>query len=193
MADMIATPEQLTLLMQDSGLDEELATLLLELATGEVQAMTGQRLVEVDGDEIELYVYRNTGMELTLPQRPVTAVTSVEIDGTAVTDYRWAAGSSRLIRDCWWSTRCPPPSIVGVTYSHGYASDDQGLVPAQSAVLGLARQVASNPSGVQSESIDDYRVQYASDLAAAAATAENLRWSLIRTYGTRSGGVAVLR
>lgn len=202
MADNLATPEMLALLMQDTGLDTDLATLLLELATGEVQAMARQRIVQVEDDEIDLIVYRGT--ELELPERPVTTVTSAAIDGVAATDYRWPRGSSRLLRDCGWATRCPPPSIVTVVYSHGYALPvqgspglglelgDPGLVPAQSAVLGLARQAAANKGLVLSESIDDYRVQFANTLAEIVGQSENLRKSLVRTYGTRAGGVAVL-
>ncbi|HEY9482905.1 MAG TPA: hypothetical protein VIR00_08075 [Micromonosporaceae bacterium] len=185
MGDMLATAAQLGILMQDTGLDEDLATLLLELATGEVQGMARQRLVAVQDDQAVLI--GSGAPMLELPQRPVTAVTTVTVDGDAVTDWTWPGRARWLHRGCGWGHL----STVAVTYDHGYAADDWRLVPAQNATLGLARQVAVNPSGVESESIDDYRVQYAASLAAAAAAADNLRSSLRRLYGEGAGMVRV--
>lgn len=185
MGDMLATAEQLGILMQDTGLDADLATLLLELATGEVQGMAMQRLIAVADDEAMLIGSCSTMLEL--PQRPVTAVTAVTVDGDTVTDWTWPGQARWLRRSCGWGYL----STVAVTYDHGYAADDYRLVPAQNATLGLAREAAVNPSGVESESIDDYRVQYAARLAAAAAAApEYLRNSLRRLYG---GGISIVR
>lgn len=208
MADMLATPQQLALLMRDTGLDEDLATLLLELATGEVQAMARQRLILVEDDPFEIEVY-GPATVFELPERPVSAVSQVTIDGLAVDEgtdageWRRASGAYRLHRDCGWG--CRWPSFVAGVYTHGYTLPvqgspdtglelgDPGLVPAQNAVLGLARLTASNASGVLSESIDDYRVQFANSLAEIVAASDNLRASLQRTYGIRAGGVRVLR
>lgn len=194
MADNLATDAQLSLLMEVSGLSEEVATLLLEMATGEVQAMAMQRLVLVEDDEFSLY--GSTSREFVLPERPVIEVSELSIDGddelVEGTDYIRATGSARLFRRCGWAD-CPTwPSIITGVYSHGYASDDQRLVPAQNATYGLARQVAVNPSGVESESIDDYRVQFGRDLAAASEGSSYLRTSLRHTYGTRAGAVRAI-
>lgn len=186
MGDMLATAEQLGILMQDTGLDADLATLLLELATGEVQGMAGQRLVAVEDDSTVLI--GSTATVLELPQRPVTAVTSVTIDGDAVTDWTWPGQARWLHRTCGWGHL----STVVIVNDHGYASDDWRLVPAQNATLGLAREAAVNPSGAESESIDDYRIQYAARTAAAAAAAPDyLRNSLRRLYGGGAGKVRV--
>ncbi len=190
MADLLATTDQLQLLMRDTGLSDELATLLLELATGEVQALAGQRLVEVEDDPFEIEVYGGNVVEL--KQRPVTALSTVTLDGTALTegvDYRRAAGSARVHLSC--GQRRLWPSFLAGVYTHGYAADAQELVPAQAATLGLARQIEL-PVGVQSKSIDDYRVQWAEQLASAAAEATNLRMHLQRVYGGGVRGVQVL-
>jgi hypothetical protein len=55
--------------------------------------------------------------ELRLPAPPVQTVSSVSIDGLAVTDYRLAGDT--LYRACGWRTECLGPSVVTVTYQHG--------------------------------------------------------------------------
>ena len=55
--------------------------------------------------------------ELRLPGAPVQEVTSVAIDGAAVTDYRLAGDT--LYRACGWRTECLGPSLVTVEYEHG--------------------------------------------------------------------------
>lgn len=194
MSDMIATPEMLSLLMQDNNLDEDVATLLLELSTGAVQAMAGQRLVLVEDDPFELY--GSTAREFILPERPVVDVSEITLDGgdplVEGTDYIRAGKSARLFRRCGWAPCLGWPSKVAGVYSHGYAEGDQKLVPAMGAVLGLSREVAANPSGVESESIDDYRVQFSAALEALVAASDNLRYSLQRTYGTGGGPIRTL-
>jgi len=54
---------------------------------------------------------------LRLPAPPVQSVSSVLLDGSAVTDYRLAGGT--LYRACGWRTQCLGPSVVTVEYQHG--------------------------------------------------------------------------
>lgn len=189
MPDMLATAEDLALLMQDTGLDEELATLLLELSTGEVQAVTGQRLVEVEDDEIELFSYKSAWLDL--PERPVTDITSITIDGgdelVAGTDYKRPARSATLWRSCGWAECRTEPSIIAVTYSHGYAADDQRLQFARSATLGISKMAAANPSAAVEEAIDDYRIRFAEAVAWAMEQSPYLAKRLQFTYGARAG------
>jgi hypothetical protein len=169
------------------------AVLLLELATGEVQGAAGQRLVEVEDEDGELM--GDSGSWLHLPERPVSDISSLTIDGgdelIAGTDYIRTAGSAQLWRACGWSDYIYQPSIVAFTYSHGRPVGDQKLQPARSATLALAQAVTSNPSGVLAESIDDYRVQFAAQLAALMEASPALQKSLRRTYGRRGGPVRV--
>lgn len=189
MADMLATEEDLAVLIADAGLDEERATLLLELATAEVQAAAGQRIVLVEDDEVEFFA--QAGLWLELPERPVIEITSLTIDDgdelVAGTDYKRPARSAKLWRRCGWTTCLTEPSIIATTYSHGYAEDEQGYQFGRSSTLGIAKLAASNVSGVESESIDDYRVQYAGAVASAMASSPNLAASLRRFYGDRAG------
>ena len=184
---MLATADDLQTLIDDAGLDEARATLLLELSTGQVQAVAGQRLVLVEDDEAEMFVY--SGRWLELKERPVSDVSSLTIDGGGeVTDYKRPAGSATLWRRCGWAPCPDEPSVVAVTYSHGYASDDQRLQFARGACLGIARLALNAPTGpIESESIDDYRVQYAAAVAWAMEQSPYLRKALKQTYGTRAG------
>jgi hypothetical protein len=188
MADNLGTAVELALLMADAGLTEEQATLMLELATAEVQAAAGQRLVEVLDEAIELFAF--AGRWFTLPERPVTEISSLVIDDgdelVAGTDYKRPAGSATLFRRCGWAACQSEPSIVAAVYSHGYADGHQRLEFGRSAVFGIAK-LASGMTGVASEAIDDYRVTYAAAVAWAMEQSPQLRASLARYYGTRAG------
>lgn len=189
MADLLVTAEELALFMGETGLDEERATLLLELSTGEVQAVTGQRLLLVEDDPFELFAF--PGRWFTLPERPVNSIASLTIDGGAElvegVDYKRPAGSARLFRACGWAPCPTEPSIVAGVYSHGYPVGHQRLQFARSATIGVAKLAFTVPAGVVSESIDDYRVQYAQMVAWAMDQSPYLRASLARYYGERAG------
>jgi hypothetical protein len=193
MADLLVTAEELALFMGETGLDEQRATFLLEMATGEVQAAAGQRLVLVEDDPFELFGYPSRWLEL--PERPVNSVASLTIDGGAElvdgVDYKRPARSARLFRSCGWSACPSEPSIVAGVYTHGYPVHDQRLQFARSATIGVAKLALTVPAGVVSESIDDYRVQYAQMAAWAMEQSPHLRASLARYYGQRAGMVRI--
>jgi len=192
-------------------------TLLLETATAAVQQAAGQRIVQVTNETISILSTSDSWLDL--PQIPVTAVGTVVLDGTTLTlntDYK--VFGNRLWRRQgwqnnlgqqwgldwgwnwrpWWSTNGnvftgPEPSLSTVTYTHGYASGAQELQLARSAVLSLARSAYANPSGVQSESIDDYSINY---MSARALTSQMeltaaVKSALRRQYGRRGGLVRV--
>lgn len=188
MADQLATQADLEALLQTT-LPAATATLILEAATAVVQAAAGQRLIAVVDDEIEL---PGTGdVWLQLPERPVTAVSSASIDGTALTfgaDLR--VSGSALWRRTGWAACSWEPSSITVVYSHGYAADDQALQLARSAVLGIARTAAANPSGATQVAIDDYRAAYESTAAAMEASPA-LRAALRKQYGRKGGLVRI--
>lgn len=191
-ADILATKEELASFMQDNAMDCSTAELVLELATGEVQSATLQRLVAVADDEITLM--GTTDSWLALPERPVTAVASVTIDGTTLTagtSTGYKRFGARLWRRCGWASCWTEPSEIGVVYSHGLAVGDQALQPARAGVLALGRLAHGNPGGLLSEAIDDYRAQWAAAVSAAAESAPHLMQSLRRRYGTRAGLVRI--
>lgn len=196
MADILATPEQLALFVDQSGLDETRATLLLELSTAEVQAAAGgaggiQRILQVTDEPFE--IMGTTDRWVMLPQRFVTDVDQVTIDDgdelVLGTDYKRFGGG--LWRRCGWSS-CPhePTSVAGV-YSHGLELTDQRIMYATSCAIGIARTVVDNPVGVLSESIDDYRVQYAAQVAAVMEAAPYMRAQPRKLYGVPAGPVRV--
>jgi hypothetical protein len=191
MADILATVADLrTLLGEDgTGLADVEGQLLLELATGAVQAAAGQLLLAQVDDEATLIGTMDSW--LALPEQPVTGVTSVTVDGDAVTDFtRFGA---RLWRESGWSTDPYRPTPVAVVYSHGYATGDQRLQLARSAVLATAAQMFANPGGATGLSVDDYREQYSqsSDSDLAGMVPARLRAALRRAYGRRGGLVRV--
>lgn len=189
MADMLATDEDLAVLIDDAGLDEDRATLLLELATGEVQAAAGQRIVLVEDDPFEMFGFTDAWLEL--KEGPVVEISSLTIDdGDELergTDYKWVSGSRRLFRHCGWATCWWEPSTIAGAYTHGLADDDQRIQFARSSTLGIAKLAATNASGVLAESIDDYRVQYAAAVLWAMEKSPYLAKALRRTYGDRAG------
>lgn len=181
MADMLATPEELASVLQQD-LDAATATLLLELATGIVQAAVGQRLVEAT--DTELVDVLRQSYWLTLSQKPITSVAAVVLDGTALTEGTdWVLRAQRLWRSAGWLNTWSPPSQAEVTYTFGYPSGSQHLQLARSVTLSLAQAGYGNPSQVQSEAIDDYRVSYA-EAAARMELTEPIRAALVAKYGT---------
>lgn len=192
MADKLATAGDLASLLQIPSIDTATANLLLEMATAVVQATTGQRIIQVQDDEIVLDLDEyDTDWYLYLPQRPVTAVSSVAIGSTVlvpVTDYTVQFGRGRLWRSCGWRSeliRFPDqPSTVAVTYTHGYPDGHQKLQLARSAVLSMINALYANPTGAASVRIDDYAATYAA-MERQLASSQFLTLALKKQY-TRS-------
>ncbi len=193
MADQLTTSGDLALIMQLASVDTATATLLIEVGTAIVQAAAGgQRIVGVTGDTFTLI--GTTDSWLDLPQIPVSAVSSITIDGTTVTagtdadDYKRIG--NRLWRTNGWQTYCDIPSIVTGTYSHGYAAGRQELQLGRGSVLSIIRGAYDNPSGVLRESIDDYTVAY-EEMSAQMEAAPHLKAAIRRQYGRRAGLVRI--
>lgn len=194
---MLATPEDLASLLGLVWADLDEAqqaslTMLVEIGTAVVQAEVGQRLVAVTDDAITLL--GTTDAWLDLPQRPVTAVSAVTLDGDTVEEGtgtgQYRRFGARLWRSCGWAPSSLEPSTVTVAYSHGYASDAQELQLARGAVLAVVRDWAANPGAATSLRIDDYAETY-SALAARLETTTHLRAALRRQYGRRGGLVRI--
>jgi hypothetical protein len=141
---------------------------LLDDASALVRAYTGQSFALVEGDQV---VLRAAGGRITLPERPVTAVTRVVAIGgsDALPDFTladWLFDGIDTIRigdgaciinlpEAWWDDD-GYPGTYRVTYSHGYAT-----VPADvlSVVCGMALRPLTTPTtagGVVSETIGSY-------------------------------------
>lgn len=131
---------------------------LLEQASAAIQNYTGQRLEYVEDDEVTLYA-QGEG-RLFLPELPVVEVSSVEVDGTALTStqFSWETGGA-LSRGTtlWGSAATFPPVDVVVTYSHGYETIPSDI---RLACMQLAATGFRGTEGVSSESIGTYAVSY---------------------------------
>lgn len=205
MADMLITPEELASYLQRDLNNRPTVELLIAAATGVVQAECRQRLVAVTGDTVRLLGTADRWLEL--PERPVTAVTSVSVGGAAVADWTLYAdaktGRARLWRGTGWrgyaggSSCLSAPPVATVVYDHGYPAGDPALELARSAVLSLAAAGFDNPSQMQSEdeSIDDYRhaVRWAAAVEAAGAAAlhPNVARALRRRYSALAGSLTL--
>lgn len=130
------------------------------------------------------------GPWLDLPQRPVTALTSVAINGQVVTDFKQVG--DRLYRVYGWawpSIDVVPPmaiyapvSTVTVTYDAGYNPLPQAIV---SVCINAAMRAFSNPTGVLRESIDDYSRDFSGD-AATGVLLDAIDQKRLRRYARRA-------
>jgi len=111
-----------------------------------------------------------------LPQRPVFAVSSVTVNGTAYTsgtDYSWDGVSDhiRLARLVWTAAAFQGEPRAVVAYTAGYVAAPAAV---RAVALSVAARAYDNPSGLRSESIDDYSTTRAGsddDLAGITLTA----------------------
>lgn len=181
MVALVTEAELETLLGQD--VDTDVAMLLLNTASGVVRGTVGQELSAVTDDVVS--IMGTTSVWLELPERPVTAVTAVEVDGEALTiGTDCKRFGNKLWRSTGWRTCPSEPTAVEVTYSHGWEPGDWRLEVARSMVLTLAANKLKNPGAVESEAIDDYRVRYA---VTAADLPEHARNNLIEAYAGEAG------
>lgn len=193
--DRLATADSLAWLLQIpvDDLDQAAAGVALEAATAVVQAAAGgQRILQVVDDQVT--IYGGVGSYLDLPQRPVTAISSVTYGGVLLAagtaSGTWRAAPGGLWRDLGWAGACYEPSPVDVVYTHGYPDGDQRLQLARGATLSLARTVYANPEGTTSTRLDDYSEAF--DKATAALEASrSLAAALRRQYGRRGALVRV--
>lgn len=198
MADTLASPSDLASFLQED-VDTATATLLMETATGIIQATVGQRIVQVIDDVVVLDLEAcDRSLWLDLPQRPVTAVSAVMVGATAVPsgDYAVQLSRGRLWRRTGWKLATTmswlAPSTVTVTYTHGYPAGDQRLQAARQAALSLASSAYANPSGATREQIDDYQVAYEA-MSARMDAAPALQTLLRRRYGRPAGSVQLAK
>lgn len=148
------------------------AQLALDVATAQIQAYTRQTIEEVADDTVQLKgTWRHV---LELPERPVTSVSSVTVDGEAQTltdDYVVVRNELRRPNAEYHNWQVPssdfypftktgwggPSVIVEVVYTHGYSTIPDDI---KGVCLALAGKAFGNPQDARSEQIDDYRIEY---------------------------------
>jgi len=172
------TAEELMLQLQhttDGTIDEDTANLLANLASDEIRGDLGQQIDLVTNEVIT--IYGDGGELIVLPQRPVIGVTSVLLNGLAITTYDWRPNGAlrRVIyagsQFAGESTMNWPFGVpVQVTYSHGYATVP-GVIKA--AALDLAIAAYENPNSlVTSKTVDDVSEAYRATRASTVLTDE---------------------
>jgi hypothetical protein len=151
-------------------------------ATGAIQRYTRQTIELTSGDVAIL-----TGSwtpALVLPELPVTAVTSVVIDGetlTADTDYQFDGQRTLWRGDAvhdWsdWPWRYPrphechwggPETKITVTYSHGFDPVPPEVVE---ICVAMALRGWDTPTGATSETIGSWSASYGTSVAGGAVS-----------------------
>lgn len=160
----LATIDDLAALLQREIAEDDVSALnALETASAVVEAYLSQTVELVSNDEI---ILDGTGTKvLLLPNYPVSAVASVEVDEEALVEgeeFEWShTGELRRLNGVW------PTSLrsITVTYSHGYETIPQAIVGVVTAVAG--RLLNSSSIGIRQESIGGYSVTYADNSGGA--------------------------
>ncbi len=168
----------------DEGLDAAetaRAELLLAMATGVIDAETGQPLQLAQSTHV---LDARGGTKLILPRWPVTAVASVTVldeqdqDLTLVhgTDYRWSRfGLLRRVRGCW---PCKERSVT-VVLTSGHDPVPENVRP---ICLRLARSGWDNSAGLEAERLGDWNAKYA--VPGMVLTTAEIR--TLSAYGTHT-------
>lgn len=139
--------------------DEDRVNRLLEYASDVVRAYTGQTITAVAADNV---IVRLGDGDLILPQRPVTAVTSISINGAAlnVAEYRWTA-SGHVYRTPfgWYGYELPWYGLEAtIVYNHGYVTVPDWLVQIVASMVAeaLARVIQAGNVTSTSETVGTY-------------------------------------
>lgn len=212
-----ASPLDLFTLMAraSESTDEEFAraALLLDIVTAEMKAEMGQQIEEGTATVTLAGTYAR---DLELPQRPVTAVTSVSQSGLTLAAGSWTWNDRGLIRrgalyaddvryddDYEFHAQGAtyqdgghwggPTSTVTVTYTYGLEDIPDDL---RGMCLRVAMRQFSNPDGVRSEQLGAYSVTYPDDSSSQGSTLYGTgvltgeeRRTLRRRYGRVAGTI----
>ena len=125
-------------------------------------------------------MWTSQSRKIDLPAQPVHAVTAVTLDGETLTDgtdYVVRAGALYRYGGLWQSPCAEVPSELVVTFEHGLDEVPADIVKLTCDVAGAALQriadgVVGSNIGREYESIDDYRVGYATGEDATVSVTE---------------------
>lgn len=169
--------------------DTALVSTMLAVASSLVREAAGSPIAEHDAT-VTLWA-TDRGPWLELPVRPVTAVTSVSLDGDTLTDYKLADGA--LWRCAGWS--CGEPLEVVVALTCGLPEVPASIVQlvCDLAILGMSTaSEGALDARVVAERIDDYSVTFADGtdaLSSAMTVPSATRASLRARFGGGVGSV----
>lgn len=162
------------------------AATLLVTASNKVRAYTRQQIDQTLADTYTSF--GSWGQRLILPQRPVTGITSISVNGTILdpANYAWnrngdvdrlsgsfapdVSGSFTSRSNLWGPAGSTylnyatgpnwngPQATITVVYDHGFAVIPGDVVD---EVSGMVAAQIVNPVGISSEMIGNYKVVYA--------------------------------
>jgi hypothetical protein len=125
--------------MGDGAPTNARATSMVNYASAIIRQHTGQTLSAVTGDAV---IFGVSGrIVLTLPEKPVTAVTEVLVDDVAITDFVWTRSGD--LYKLSWDTLWTFTDHVQVTYDHGFASDSEEMEMVKAICLQVAARAIS--------------------------------------------------
>ncbi len=144
MASFATPAEMATFMGQPTPADPARFQAYLDAASALIRRFTGQTLSEVIAETVTLEpIDRDT---MILPQRPVTAISSLLVLGVAFTAYRFTrtgfvimGATPSTTEGSFWTNGAT------ITYNHGYATstDEYGAIKAiclESAVRGISER-----------------------------------------------------
>jgi hypothetical protein len=149
---------------------------LLDYSSAVIRRYTGQTLSEVVGDVVTLEpISRDT---LILPERPVTAITTLTVSGVAYTDYRFTREGllkqglvASTAEGTFWSYGAT------VTYNHGYAETANEFMAIKALCIESAlRAYAPNASG--SPEVLNSIVLESAGYASQVVLSESEKWQM---------------
>jgi hypothetical protein len=199
----LATTADLTARVGRDLTDDEAARApaLLGDASALVRGFTRQDFTQVSGDTI---ILRPVGALLRLPQRPVTAVTSVAAvapDGTSTSTMTGWSWDGRDKIDLTWGEFHPDwssaawrdrgtPDTYQVVYDHGYATIPNTVVATVCAMVLRTLLSPSMTPGMVAERIGayNYQLQQGGGAAGASVVMTDADEKAVRRYGPRRAG-----
>lgn len=162
------------------------ADTLLALASGMIQSVARQTIEQVTDDTLTRSGTPNDRVRL--PERPVTAVSSVTLDGTALVEgtdwYR--------VDDC---LVCPrgfgyPSQTLVVVYTHGFETVPDVV---RAVCLDVVARVWVNPGSVMQESYGLERVIYSVQDGPASLELTDREAEIVQYVLRRQAGTAQFR
>lgn len=155
------TAAELAMQLQDSDIDVPTANMLAVLASDVVRDDLQQ---QVDVAMETITIYGDGGELIVLPERPVTAVTSVLLDGQPIPAFRWHTNGA-LRRVIYPGSQFAGQQImvwpfgvpVQITYSHGYETVPNTI---KAVAMQLAAAAYADPELVAAKKVDDVLVKF---------------------------------
>lgn len=171
MADLATPDDVVARLGRDlTSVEAAKVAALLTDASASVRNYTHQTISQVVGDTVQVSV-RNG--KLRLPQRPVTAVTSVNNLGALPLYYQWLGNDTIAmgptgINAFGWEPFRNPVGTVQVVYTHGYSTIPDDIIGVVCSIVLRALGREPTDAGITSESIQGYSYSLGSTGAAGA-------------------------